>query len=116
VSGTAGERRGRAAGASDSQGARRGGKGQRRGKRDRREAATASGADEGARASASEAADAMAAAAPDLPDNANPDTVPFTGLRLGVLVALGLAVLAVGVAMRRGVGRPRPRQVATGAE
>ena len=58
----------------------------------------------------------MAAAAPDLPDDANPDTVPFTGLRLGVLVALGLAVLAVGLALRRGVVRPRARQVASGAE
>jgi hypothetical protein len=122
VSGPATEQGTRARGASDPEGARggKGGSGQkaeRAAKRDDR--AKAEGGDEGARAGASaaaEAADAMAAAAPDLPDDANPDTVPFTGLSLSVLLAFGLAVLAVGVTLRRGVGRPRTGQVASGAE
>ena len=63
-------------------------------------------ADEPARAAKKESADvgataAVAQDAADLPDDASPETTPFTGFRLGVLAILGLLSLAGGLALRR---------------
>ena len=72
----------------------------------RRARAEAKANSSGERASAStesSAAAALASAAPDLPANANPETVPFTGLQLSLLVILGLIAVAVGLTLRRGV-------------
>jgi len=44
----------------------------------------------------------IASQAADLPEEANPSTLPFTGLQLALMAALGLAVAAGGVALRRG--------------
>jgi hypothetical protein len=41
----------------------------------------------------------------DLPAEANPETLPFTGLQLGVIGLAGLAALAGGLALRRTVTR-----------
>ena len=38
----------------------------------------------------------------DLPDNASPETVPFTGLQLALVAMAGLAALAAGAVMRHG--------------
>ena len=38
----------------------------------------------------------------DLPEDASPDTLPFTGLQLALIVMAGLAALAAGAALRRG--------------
>jgi hypothetical protein len=45
---------------------------------------------------------AVAADAPDLPDNASPDTAPFTGLQLALIAMAGLAALAAGAVLRHG--------------
>jgi hypothetical protein len=37
----------------------------------------------------------------DLPEDASPDTLPFTGLQLALMVLVGLAVVAGGLALRR---------------
>ncbi len=63
-------------------------------------------ADEPAGAARKESADvgATASVAQDaaaLPDDASPETSPFTGFRLGVLAMLGLLSLAGGLALRR---------------
>jgi hypothetical protein len=39
--------------------------------------------------------------AADLPDNASPETAPFTGLQLAYLAALGLMAATGGMAVRR---------------
>jgi len=39
--------------------------------------------------------------AADLPDNASPDTAPFTGLQLAYLVAMGLMIATAGLTVRR---------------
>jgi hypothetical protein len=41
----------------------------------------------------------------DLPAEANPETLPFTGLQLGAMALAGLAALAGGVALRRTLTR-----------
>jgi hypothetical protein len=64
----------------------------------------AGGRDSGARshaASEAAAATALASAAPALPEDASPDTVPFTGLELSLLAMLGLAGLVAGGVLRR---------------
>lgn len=53
-------------------------------------------------ADAARAEAAVAADAADLPDNASPETVPFTGLQLALIAMAGLAALAAGAVMRHG--------------
>ncbi|MEA2409116.1 MAG: hypothetical protein QOE69_3235, partial [Thermoleophilaceae bacterium] len=43
----------------------------------------------------------------DLPADASPSTLPFTGLQLALMALLGLAALAAGTALRRGVRERR---------
>ncbi len=75
-------------------------------KRADRRAEAKGSADEPAGAAKKESADvgATASVAQDaaaLPDDASPETSPFTGFRLGVLAMLGLLSLAGGLALRR---------------
>jgi hypothetical protein len=71
--------------------------------------AKAAGKDKGVEArasrksSATAAEAAVASAAPDLPEDASPETVPFTGLELSLLLMLGLLGIAGGMTLRRGV-------------
>jgi hypothetical protein len=37
----------------------------------------------------------------ELPEDASPDTLPFTGLQLALMALSGLAVVAAGLALRR---------------
>ena len=48
------------------------------------------------------AGSAEASQAVGLPEDANPDTLPFTGLQLALIAMAGLAALAAGAALRRG--------------
>ena len=41
----------------------------------------------------------------DLPAEANPETLPFTGLQLALMALAGVAALAAGLALRRTVTR-----------
>ena len=43
----------------------------------------------------------------DLPEDASPDTLPFTGLQLALIAMIGLAAIASGAALRRGARHPR---------
>jgi hypothetical protein len=63
-------------------------------------------ADEPGRVRTREAAEVSAAAAlaqdaADLPDDASPETAPFTGLELSLLMGLGVMALAGGLVLRR---------------
>jgi hypothetical protein len=69
-------------------------------------AAASSDKAEGTKAKAAGKVDAAEAAvagdAADLPDNASPERVPFTGLQLALVAMAGLAALAAGAVVRHG--------------
>jgi hypothetical protein len=69
--------------------------------------ANAAAAGDRERPSASQAdrapTDAKIASAADAPEDANPSTLPFTGFGLALIAALGLAAVAGGGALRRGL-------------
>jgi hypothetical protein len=44
----------------------------------------------------------VAAQAPDLPDDASPESLPFTGLQLALLALIGIAALVSGTGLRGG--------------
>ncbi|HEX5894927.1 MAG TPA: hypothetical protein VFY47_01280 [Thermoleophilaceae bacterium] len=72
-----------------------------------------SASDAPARASQDDSADEsgggsdLASAAGDLPEDAGPDTLPFTGLRLALILMAGLAAMAGGLVLRRSAGNAR---------
>jgi hypothetical protein len=45
---------------------------------------------------------AVAADAADLPPDASPETIPFTGFQLALMAMAGLTALAGGAVLRRG--------------
>jgi hypothetical protein len=49
----------------------------------------------------------VASQARDLPEDASPETLPFTGLQLALIVMAGLAALAGGLVLRRSAGVAR---------
>jgi hypothetical protein len=48
-------------------------------------------------------AGAVAGEAVELPDDASPATLPFTGFQLALLAAIGIATVAAGVLVRQRV-------------